>query len=204
MKLFIIGATGKTGQIVTRMALRNGHDVTAFVRSPDKMESHNHLTVVKGNVASQMELSACIAGHDAVISCLGTEGMGPSTFLTEVAAALTPAMRDNGIQRIAYVASAGIHGEIDGLVGKLIMYMLRHVLKDHANAVTTLRDGGLSYTIARPMGLQDKAGKGTWRSAYEGLPPKPSRSISRDDVAAFLLDAIENGRHERESVAIAY
>ncbi|WP_337099904.1 NAD(P)H-binding protein [Paenibacillus sp. YIM B09110] len=79
-----------------------------------------------------------------------------------------------------------------------------HSIKTFRNAVTALRDGDLSFTIARPMGFQDKTGKGEWRSAYEGLPPKPSRSISCEDVAAFLLDAIENGRHERKSVAIAY
>ena len=34
MKLFVIGATGRTGQEIVQQALARGHQVTAFVRSP--------------------------------------------------------------------------------------------------------------------------------------------------------------------------
>ncbi|MCK1994997.1 SDR family oxidoreductase [Peribacillus muralis] len=204
MNLFIVGATGKTGQIVTRMALHKGHRVTAFVRSPQKLNPHDNLTVVSGNVTSAKEMIKHMGGHDAVICCLGTEGTGPTNFLTDSAKALTAAMEATGINRIGYIASAGIHQEIDGIFGKLITYMLRHVLKDHGNAVKIFKDEELNYTVARPMGLTDKPGRGVWRVAAEGLPPKPSRSIAREDVATFLLEAIEKNQYERQSIAIAY
>ncbi|MHA6484964.1 NAD(P)-dependent oxidoreductase [Paenibacillus sp. strain BS8-2] len=204
IKLFVVGATGQTGQIILRMALRNGHHVTAFVRSPDKLTPHEKLTIVTGDLTSAEQLTAAMRNHDAVISTLGTEGTGPSTFLSDAARALAAAMKETHIERIGYVASAGIHGEIEGIFGKFIMRLLRNVLQDHAGAVKSLHDSGLSYTIARPMGLTNKPGKGEWRIASEGLPPKPSRSIAREDVAAFILDAIENNRCLRQSVAIAY
>jgi len=37
MSLFILGATGGTGSEVVGQALQRGHQVTAFVRSPEKI-----------------------------------------------------------------------------------------------------------------------------------------------------------------------
>lgn len=51
VRLFVLGATGKTGSAVTRLALRDGHTVTAFVRSPDKLTPATGLIVVKGTPA---------------------------------------------------------------------------------------------------------------------------------------------------------
>jgi len=49
MKLFVIGATGRTGREVVEQALARGHQVTAFVRSPEGIKLKNErLTVSKG------------------------------------------------------------------------------------------------------------------------------------------------------------
>ena len=37
MKLFVIGATGRTGHEIVQQALAKGHHVTAFVRSPESI-----------------------------------------------------------------------------------------------------------------------------------------------------------------------
>jgi len=37
MKLFLIGATGRTGREIVQQALERGHQVTAFVRSPESI-----------------------------------------------------------------------------------------------------------------------------------------------------------------------
>ena len=57
MKLFVIGATGRTGRENVQQALAKGHHVTAFVRSPDGIASKDErLTVIKGNVMDENEL----------------------------------------------------------------------------------------------------------------------------------------------------
>jgi putative NADH-flavin reductase len=49
MKLFVIGATGRTGLEIVYQALARGHHVTAFVRSPESITLRNErLTVLKG------------------------------------------------------------------------------------------------------------------------------------------------------------
>lgn len=71
MKLFVLGATGRTGVELLDLALPR-HEVTAFVRSPEKIARRDPgLTVVKGNVQDAAEMAQALAGHDAVLSALG-------------------------------------------------------------------------------------------------------------------------------------
>ena len=42
MKVIIFGATGTVGIEIVRQALKNGDEVTAFVRDPQKLQSISH------------------------------------------------------------------------------------------------------------------------------------------------------------------
>ena len=54
MKLIVFGATGKTGQHVWQNALGRGHDVTAFTRSPHKLEGVSRRTPDAEGLASEL------------------------------------------------------------------------------------------------------------------------------------------------------
>src|SRR6266700_4040603 len=50
MRLFILGANGKVGTQLIDLALSRTHQVTAFVRSPEKItQQHPRLQVVRGD-----------------------------------------------------------------------------------------------------------------------------------------------------------
>jgi len=69
MKLFVIGATGQTGREVVEQALARGHDVTAFVRSPEAIGLTNErLAVIKGEATEEDQLVKAMQNHDAVAS----------------------------------------------------------------------------------------------------------------------------------------
>jgi nucleoside-diphosphate-sugar epimerase len=56
MKIIVFGATGKTGLQVVRQALDAGHEVTAFVRDPARLQIHHpHLRVAVGQVTTDQE-----------------------------------------------------------------------------------------------------------------------------------------------------
>lgn len=51
MKITVVGATGPTGLQIVQQALAQGHEVTALVRNPDRLElQHDRLHVIKGDV----------------------------------------------------------------------------------------------------------------------------------------------------------
>lgn len=187
MKIIVFGATGGVGQFVVSQGLEAGFEITAFVRTPTKLIiSHENLKIVQGNAFNQEEVSAAIKGHNAVVSCLGS----------------SQGMKNNHVDRIIYTASAGIDKEIPGLSGKLVMQMLKNALVDHRAAVDYIQSNGLNYTIVRPMGLTNHPFTGKYRESATSVPEK-SRSISRADVAHFIIKALKDTNYNYKSIGIA-
>lgn len=111
-------------------------------------------------------------------------------------------MREHQIERIIYTASAGIDQEIPGLFGKIVMRLLKNALIDHRNAVDYIKTNGLNYTIARPLGLTNGDLTGRYRESPVGVPDK-AKSISRADVAHFIIKALSDEQYAYTSIAIA-
>ena len=204
MKIIVFGATGGVGQHVVKQALEKGFEVTAFVRTPSKIEIvHDQLHILQGDAFNKEEVAAAIAGHDAVVSCLGSsQGMKKSTELEEMTKNIVSEMQAQHVKRIVYTASAGINKEIPGVTGKVVMKMLKNALIDHRNAVDYIKAHGLNYTIVRPMGLTNGDLTEKYRESKTSVPDK-SKSISRADVAHFIVKALSDEQYENSSVGIA-
>src|SRR5687768_9586023 len=100
MKLFVLGATGRTGSEIVDLALTRGHQVTAFVRSPQKLSPAGSLTIVRGDPRHAETIAAALPGHDAVLSAIGPhprDALRPSTLVTDCARATVDAMTASGV-----------------------------------------------------------------------------------------------------------
>ena len=204
MKIIVFGANGRTGQKVIEQAINKGMEVTAFVRSADSIKlKSDKLSVVIGQATILEDVKKAMVGHDDVINCIGGPGAKPSAIITDITNNIVMAMNETGVKRIAQVASAGIHGELKGVIGKIIGLMLKSPLKDHKGAFEKLEEGGVNYTLARPMSLTEGVFTGEYREAEEGIP-HGAKNISRSDVADFLLKAIEDDKYIKKSIGLAY
>ena len=200
MKLFVIGATGRTGREIVDQALARGHRVTAFVRSPDGIKVRNErLTVIEGNVMDENELVNAMQNHDTVVSTLGPRQVfKPSSMLHESAIATTRAMRGSGVTRLV-VLSAAAH--FPGIPNRIASFIMRNHMRDSLAMEEIVKRNGLDWTIARPPRLT-QGDYLTYRSR-EDAAPAMSFSLSRKAVAAFMLDAIEQKKHFQKIVGIA-
>ena len=200
MKLFVIGATGRTGRDIVQQALAKGHHVTAFVRSPNGIASKDErLTVLKGNVMDENELFRAMQNHDAVISTLGPRKVfKPSSMLHDSALATTRAMNRSGVKRLV-VLSAAAH--FSGILNRIASFIMRNHMRDSLAMEAIVQASGLDWTIARPPRLTQE-GYTTYRSR-EDAAPRMGFSLSRKAVAAFMLDAIEQRKHFHKIVGIA-
>ncbi|TCI77085.1 NAD(P)-dependent oxidoreductase [Exiguobacterium sp. SH0S1] len=202
MKLFVLGATGRTGHQFVDQAIEHGHHVTAFVREQKKLIPTPQLEIIEGDVTDSSALTDALKGHDAVISCLGTD-LSDADFLASVTDALVPAMKANDVTRILYLASAGIDKEIPGIAGTVVTFMLRKPLRDHRAAVDLWRNSSFDYTIVRPMQLTDGPRTSVYRTDIDGIPAD-GKQISRADVAQFMLNTVEENSFVRQSIGLAY
>ncbi len=109
MRLFILGANGKTGSELIDLALARGHHVTAFVRSPEKIvRQDGRLRVVRGDPHDPEAMAKAMEGHETVFSALGPkpgEAFRGTTLLQDCAASAVSAMKRSGVDRILFVSS---------------------------------------------------------------------------------------------------
>jgi putative NADH-flavin reductase len=204
MKLFVIGATGHTGAQIVDMALSRSHEVTAFVRSPQKINRHDsRLRIVQGDPHSVDQLAKQLPGHDAVLSALGVrppQAFRPHSLVGECAASTVAAMANTGVNRLILVSAAVLFPE-KGLVFAFFRRLLKHIARDLSAAEATVRGTSLEWTIARPPRLTSGPAA-TYRALRDALP-KEASSMSFRGVAAFMLDAVEQRSYLREIVGLA-
>jgi putative NADH-flavin reductase len=109
MKIVVFGASRGVGLEVVKQALKAGHAVTAFVRSPEKFTVKDaNLTVFKGDSMDAEAVEQAIAGQDAVISALGPTRPPVPHMMETSAKNIVAGMKKHGTRR------SGIHNGAQG------------------------------------------------------------------------------------------
>jgi putative NADH-flavin reductase len=207
MRCFILGATGKTGTQLLDLALQNGHSVTAFVRSPQKLpRDRPGLTVIQGSPADVAALAQAMAGHDAVFSALapriGETLRAPSKrawTMAGYAANTVQAMKQAGVKRLLAFSSAGLFPG-QSLFVRVLSFPVRHHMADLKAMEEVYQASGLEWTLLRPTWMG--AGESEAYRVAAGALPEGSKAMHFRGLAKFMLDAAAEGSHRRELLGI--
>ena len=208
MRLFILGATGGTGRQLIDQALARGHQVTAFVRSPEKLSARPEgLSVLQGDPRDAAALTAVLPGHDAVLSALGPPGLEPpgfgrSTILPDSARSTVSAMQSAGLRRLLIVSAAILFEDLGLLAALLRRTLLRNVVVGSGEMERMVTASDLDWTIVRPPRLTNGPLTRRYHVADNRFPPG-KQTLSRADVAHFLLDELAQDAHLRQIVGQA-
>lgn len=207
VKLFVAGAAGRTGREIVEQALGHGHDVVALVHAAPLELTHPRLEVFSADVRDMDAMGEGIAGCDAVAFAVGGGKGGVPRIHDEGMAAVVYGMALQGVRKLAAVSAAGTFARTDPRVSikmrAAIATSMRHVYDDLEAMERRIMASDLDWTIVKPVGLSDGPFTGAYRISPDGsLLPKTSR-ISRADVAAFALKALETSRYDRKSIVIA-
>ena len=207
LRLFILGATGGIGRQLVDQALERHHRVTAFVRSPRKLGgARDGSTAIQGDVFDADAISAALAGHDAVLSTLGPPGPSRNTITSDAARTTVAAMQTAGVCRLLVVGVAALFPDI-GMFGRMLRNtLLRNVADDSAEMESVVKASSLEWTIVRPPRLTNAPRTEHYEVADDHLPfgAGANATVSRADVAHFMLDEVEQPGHLRRIVGIAY
>jgi len=207
MNLLILGATGRVGSEVLRHALRDGHQVTAFVRNRDKLAvlDQDRLHVAVGNVLNAADIEAAMLGVDVVVSALSTDG---ADTLSQGMPLVIAAMKKTGVSRIVTVGTAGILQS--RISPDLLRYQsseskrtLTRAAEEHHRAYTLLEQSGLDWTIVCPTYLPDGERLGNYRIEAHYLPENGTQ-ISVADTADCVYQQVFSREHLHTRVGIAY
>jgi putative NADH-flavin reductase len=209
MKVVILGATGGTGRELVKQALELGHDVTGFVRDPSKLKAeHKRLSVVQGNMLDPESLERAVAGQDAVVSALGSPGLGKSIDLSEGTANIIRVMDKLGVKRLIFESTVGIDDSRDHApwIARKFFFpvVLKNVFTDKEIQEKYIKASDLDWTIVRPAKLTNGPRKGKYRFGDEINERAVSKTISRADTAEFMLKQLTDDSFVRKTPAVSY
>ncbi|MGH3781025.1 MAG: NAD(P)-dependent oxidoreductase [Pseudonocardiaceae bacterium] len=212
MKITIFGATGGIGGQVVRQALSAGHDVTAVVRDPARLDvSHPALEVatVPGLTDTEV-LRPVLKGRDAAISAVGPRGRKAGPVASSATRGILRTMEVSGVRRFVAVSAApvGSAPKGDSFVNRRILLpvisaMLRDLYADLAEMEDEIRRSTTDWTVIRPPKLVNKPLTGTYRTVVDGNVPR-GYMISRADVAHAMLSVLDDPATRGRAVGVAY
>jgi putative NADH-flavin reductase len=205
MKLLVLGASGGTGRMLVAQAVAQGHEVTALTHHAEQSQQTG-VRYVAGDVRDNVLLDSLVAGQDAVFDALGTRRPFLKTTLeTDAARATVAAMRRHGVGRLLAVSSIGVGDSIANvnLFYRMLMPLFfRGAIPDKEGMEAEIRSSGLDWTVVRPAGLTN----GPVTGGVQIVVPESRRSvhrISRADVAAFMLQQLDERTYVGRTVGIA-
>ena len=208
MKLALFGATGATGRCLVEQALAQGHEVTAFTRNPAALTlRHERLVVVQGDVLDAGQVQVAVAGKEAVLCALGTSSRAHTTVLSEGTKNIIAAMEKDGVRRLVCESSFGV-GESRGQGGLVLRYViipffLNHVYADKEIQEQFIQRSNLDWVIVRPTRLTNGPRTGAYRAGVNlKMPLAPWCTVSRADVADFMLKQLTDDTYLRQAPAI--
>jgi putative NADH-flavin reductase len=211
MELAVFGATGGTGLALLRTALAAGHTVTAAARNPDRiLVDDRRLRRVRADVLDPASLDGTLDGADAVLSALGTaDGRRPTTVYSAGTGNILAAMRRRGTRRFVGVSALPVTPRTEvGALERLLVYPLLdrffgESYADMGRMEELLRRSDVDWTVVRPPRLTDGPATGRYRLAV-GHHLRGARTISRADLAAAMLQLVDDPASVGAAVGVAY
>ncbi len=196
MRVLVIGANGLTGRRTVRLLEEGPHEPVAMIRNPEQSDTFDQMGVATVVADLEEPLDPALDGIDAVIFAAGSgSGTGPDKTLA--------VDRDGAVRSIAAVEAAGIDRYI--MLSAMRAdpesegHPISHYLRAKGIADEHLRRSELAYTIVRPGRLTNDPGTGKVSLAPE---LKPGGSISREDVAALMVECLDRPATERATFDI--
>ena len=209
MKLLVFGATGGTGRELVKQALAHGYEVTTFVRDPAKLGdiTHASLHVARGDVLDPAVVEKAVPGRDAVLCSIGA-GAERTTLRENGTRNIVAAMEKVGVRRLICQSSLGV-GDSRTNLGFFTKYVivpvfLRHAFADHERQEAVVKQSALAWTIVRPPHLKDGPHTGTYRQGFPTTDTGIQGTISRADVADFMLEQLTSETYLHQTPGVSY
>lgn len=212
MTLALFGATGTTGQLFLKSALDQGHSVQALARTPEKLTfQHANLSLIQGDARDSQTVDRVIEPADLVISFLGVNPKSGNRVFTQSLETLFASMKKYGKKRIILTAGAGIGDPKDknSFMGSMVTGIIRLIApkayEDGLQAGAFVRSQqAIDWTMIRIPRLTDEPGVqdiSRLRVGYLGVGT--GFSLSRQDLATYILSIMETQNHIHEAPVIS-
>jgi hypothetical protein len=194
MRIAVIAANGRTGQVFVEAALAHGHEVVAGIYGKSFLDETNpRLTLRQCDATKIDDVRALINGQDAVVSLIGHVKDSPATVQTDAIQKIVNVMQSTGIKRIVSLTGTGVRfpGDritiMDRILNASISIIDPARINDGKKHVEILKGSECDWTVIRVLKLQNVSSK-----PFELTPHGPTKLyVGRKEVALAILEVLE-------------
>ncbi len=216
MKVALIGASGFVGSAVLNELVQRGHQVTAIVRNPEKVNTGAKVQAVKANVLNENEVAGVVKDHDVVVNAFNPGWTNPNIYEESLqgAQAIQNGVKQAGVKRLFVIGGAGSLY----VAPNMQLVDTPHFPASYKPGASAARDyltilkkePDLEWTFLSPA-IEMHPGtsgerRGTYRLGLENpVYDENNRSvISVEDMAVAIVDELENPKHIRLRFTVGY
>lgn len=214
MRILILGITGRTGRLVAEEAINRGHKVVGIARDQGRVTVKD-AEIFTGTPYNFDIVRKAVTDCDAVVSTLSmfpaSEGMfgkikSPLDSMSVSIKNSVKAMKEKGIRRIVVMTALGV-GDSAKEIPAFFSFLMRiskikYAYADHDLQEKVLENSNLDWTVVRPVALTDKNDNLSILYNLNGVG-KIKSQISRNAVAHFILDCIEENKFIKQKPGIS-
>jgi len=218
MKVALIGASGFVGSKILAEALHRGHEVTAIVRHPEKIQPDKNLNTKKADVLDVDELAKLLAGHDVIVSAFnparGVAGAHVYDLHVQGHKAILAAANKSGAKRFLGVGGAASLKTPEGieLIDSPQFPAAYEQFKPGIRGTRELyyllkQEPSLDWVFIAPsvvIAPGERTGKFRIGKDHVLYNDKGESKISLEDYAVALVDEMERPQHHNERITIGY
>jgi uncharacterized protein len=204
MKIGIIGATGKAGNLIVKEASDRGHEVTAIIRNAAKLTEEKIVALEKDIFDLQAE---DLQQFDVVVNAIGAPA-GQENLHVDAGKVLIEAVKCAPETRLIVVGGAGSLFVDEAKTIRLIdtPEFPKEFFATASNQGKNLEDlqktSGVKWTFISPAAFFNPEGKrtGSYQKGKDNLivNSKGDSYVSYADYAIAVLDEIEKPQHINE------
>ena len=197
--LAVFGITGQTGEALVNAAAVRGWAVRGFAR-PESATPRGPAApiIVRGYFTDSTRVVEAVAGADAVCCVIGPRAPYTEVFCAAATAAIVQAMRQVGSRRLVCQTGAmvGPGNRTPAFEWFCRSFARRRpaVAQDRLEQEGLIRECGLDWTLVKPPRLTNGPARHAVKAGC-ALRVGLLSSISRADIAEFMLDAIEGAQY---------
>lgn len=198
-KIMIIGAYGKTAQLLTEKLLQETDDeLILFLRNAQRLNKYtdnSRIQLVDGDVLNTDMLAQSMQNATIIYSNVG------GVDLDDQIQSVIKAMQQTDKNRFVYISSLGAHHEVPGKYGEWNEQAIAAYLPGFRKSAKLVSNSGMKYTEIRPAWLTDND-EVNYETTQLNEPFKGTE-VSRKSVADFAFKVITHPEtHVNESVGL--
>ncbi len=198
IKVFVAGATGRTGVRIVDKLFNDGYEVYALTRNEDKARSEfpPGVSVIQHDLKLYDAYDRLLRGMDVVVYAAGAPPTWfgkntPKAIDYESVRQMAMAAENQDVKQFILISSAGVTHPFFflNIFGKVLTWKLK--------GENALRSTNLNYTIIRPGRLKEQGMHLDQCVLYQDDAIHRGAGVSREELAEIVLTCVGNPEVER-------